>query len=116
MINNPSISIDGVRLVNLTPHAINLVLDSGDQIRIPSSGTCRCDRISKIVRKIGSIPVERVFMGEPIGLPDPVPNTYYIVSLQVAMSAHRSDVLTVTSTVKNEYGRVVGARALSTVV
>ena len=86
-----------MKLVNLTPHEIVLALRAeGKDITLPPSGT---------VARVASTPGERVgtLSGCPVysaptwgaveGIPDPVPDTVYVVSTIVAGRAGRVDVV-----------------------
>ncbi|MEM1711215.1 MAG: hypothetical protein QXU12_02310 [Nitrososphaerota archaeon] len=84
-----------MRLVNLTLHEITIYTDRGI-LSIPPSGR---------VARIGGIPINRVEYGEVEGLPEPQPNTYYIVSqpaLQALRSAGRKLILSGQGTPRAE--------------
>lgn len=110
-----------MKLVNLTPHAITLMPmgPDGPSVTIPSSGVARCatNRVQiDTVNMIGiTIPVNRTQFGEVDGLPDPQPDTFYVVSALVAQAVAgiRDDVLIVDDAVRDEQGRIIGARALA---
>ncbi|MER3448012.1 MAG: hypothetical protein C4291_14815 [Candidatus Dadabacteria bacterium] len=114
-----------MKIVNLTPHVVVLIV--GDRrIEIPPSGTvCRArEEVTPIgTMPIGDgveVPVLRIDYGEPEGLPAPELGTRYIVSAIAAQAIRRHhpdrrDILTVTDFVRDESGRIVGARALALV-
>lgn len=114
-----------VTLVNLTPHAVSLIVGDGGSVTIPPSGiVCRAASTSKDIAAIetgvGLIPVRRIEYGRPEGLPAPAPNTVYIVSALAAQAIRayhpeRDDVVVVADAVRDEAGRVVGAKALAVV-
>jgi hypothetical protein len=61
-----------------------------------------------------SVPVNRTQFGVVTGLPDPQPDTIYIVSAVVAQAVpDRPDVFIVDDAVRDEQGRIIGARALA---
>lgn len=96
-----------MKLVNLTPHAINLMPDGADGhiITILPSGTvARCNTRRA---QTGAIVVA--------GLPEPQKDVYYIVSSLVAQAVlwKRDDVLIVDDTVRDNEGRIIGAQALA---
>lgn len=116
-----------MKIVNLTPHALNLVV--GDRtVTIPPSGTVARVNVTRTVVDTVSvdgveIPINETVYGEVVGLPDPAvlnipelqPDTVYIVSALVAQAAKRPDVLIPDDLVRDEAGRVIGARALARV-
>lgn len=87
-----------MRLVNLTPHPINLMLDDGTEAVLPSSGLCRIEQKSgerlkefdKFDVPIFGAPAD----GDIIGLPEPQPGVFYIVSMIAARAIKwRDDIL-----------------------
>lgn len=110
-----------MRIVNLTPHKIVLMPEGpdGPTITIQSSGiVARCAtnrvQVDTINIKGVSIPINRTQFGAVEGLPDPQPDTIFIVSSVVAQAVpERDDVFIVDDTVRDEQGRIIGARALS---
>lgn len=102
------------KLVNLTPHEINIV---GEQsMTIPPSGqVARVAETTEIVSSVDGIPIIHKTFGKVEGLPEPQPDTIYIVSLLVAQAVEREDVLTIGETVRNDKGQVIGAKSLAVV-
>lgn len=107
-----------VNLVNLTPHAINLLV--GDTtVTVPPSGVvARCATTRTQVGNLDvdgvQIPVNQIGFGAVQGLPAPKPDTMYIVSSLVANAAKdRTDLLTVDDAVRDDKGNIIGARALA---
>jgi len=111
-----------MKLVNLTPHAITLFVDGGT-ITIPPSGqVLRAEETSTIQFHLplleGEVPVKRVEYGVPNFVPEQMPDTYYIVSALAAQALRRhqperNDFLIVADAVRDDQGRIVGARALA---
>jgi hypothetical protein len=109
------------KLVNLTPHPINIYLN-GEMITIPPSGMVA--RVQEIVEDAGSlevapgvvIPLRIKRLGDKIeGLPEPQEDTIYIVSLlaaQAAWAAGRKDVVATGDPVRDHEGRVTGVSSL----
>ncbi|HDI51833.1 MAG TPA: hypothetical protein ENF45_04315 [Bacteroidetes bacterium] len=107
--------------VNLTPHDIN-IYDSNNNLvaTIPRSG--KVARVTMEQKTVGyidvnghKIPVKKTIYGEIENLPDPQPNTIYIVSLLVlqALGGTRDDVLapdTGAGAVRDDQGRIIGTR------
>lgn len=110
-----------MRIVNLTPHALNLMPEGpdGPMVTIPPSGQvarCATSRVQVGTVTVDgiAIPVNRTQFGAVTGLPDPQPDTIYIVSAVVAQAVpDRPDVFIVDDAVRDEQGRIIGARALA---
>lgn len=111
-----------MRLINLTPHDINIVRDGEVILTIPRSGVvARCE---EVVEDLGSlltdegikIPIIRKTLGKVENLPEPKEGTRYIVSLAVAKAAvGRDDLLVPGQAVRDEQGRIIGTSALAKV-
>ena len=107
-----------MKVVNLTPHAMNIVTDSGTAT-IPPSGTVA--RVTVTRESAGTatidggvVPLYRTTYGEVTDLPDPAPNTLYVVSSLVAAAARdRNDLVVPNDLVRDEQGKVIGARGLA---
>ena len=117
-----------VRLRNLTPHPVTIVIVPGPEgrsITIPPdpAGPARCTPTTEVVGEVqvqapdggtDIIPIRRTIMGEVVGLPDPEPGVLLIVSRVVAEAAcDRRDLVIVDDTIRDDQGRIVGARALA---
>ena len=106
---------DGVVLVNLTPHDMNIVQVNGEVLTVAPSGICpRCSSSEVVDGTIGGlIQVTRQTLGEVEGLPESFPATFYIVSRLVASAANRPDLLVPGPLVRDDQGRVIGCKGLS---
>lgn len=112
-----------MRIVNLTPHPVVLYdADGGPPLTLPACpNPARCTYAReygiRVVTDEGVvIPIANVLFGDLLGLPDPVSGTFYIVSAIAAAAAKqagRTDVVIVDDTVRDESGRIIGARALA---
>ena len=110
-----------MKLVNLTPHALNLMIagPTGPVVTIPPSGQvarCAVERaqVDTVTVDGIAVPVNQTRFGEVFDLPDPQPDTIYIVSAVVAQAVpDRPDVFIVDDAVRDEQGRIIGARALA---
>ena len=110
-----------MNIVNLTPHALNLMPGgpTGPVVTIPPSGQvarCAVDRVQVDTVTVDgvSVPVNCSLFGMVTGLPDPQPDTIYVVSTLVAQAVpYRQDVLIVDNAVRDDQGRIIGARALA---
>ena len=110
-----------MQIINLTPHELKLMPDgpTGPVVTIPPSGQvarCTVDRVQADTVTVDgiSVPVNQTRFGQVENLPEPKPDTIYIVSAIVAQATpERSDVFVVDDTVRDEQGRIIGARALA---
>ena len=110
-----------MNIVNLTPHALNLMPagPTGPVVTIPPSGLvarCAVDRVQVDTVTVDgiSVPVNLTQFGAVDDLPEPQPGTIYVVSALVAQAMPwRNDVFIVDDTVRDEQGRIIGARALA---
>lgn len=102
-------------IVNLTPHTLNIVFPSGEELIIAPSGTiARCKTTSVLIGDVNDIPVSRTQYGEVEGLPDPQEGVIYVTSALVANAAKdRDDVLIPNDSVRDEHGRIIGCRGLA---
>ena len=103
-----------MNLVNLTPHAVTIVLPIGDTVTLPPSGTvARCSTSSEVVGEVNGIPVSRVSYGEVVGLPEATEGTMFVVSALVRSAVpHRKDVASPGDLVRDAAGAVVGCKGL----
>ena len=104
-----------MKLVNCTPHDINLAKTDGSTEAIPSCGIV--PRVStetvELSDEFGFRLVEVIF-GEIHDLPDEEENTIFIVSkICVDAAPERSDLVYPTDLRRDETGRVIGCGALS---
>lgn len=104
-------------LHNLTPHPITLIRPDGESVTLQASGSpARCAQTANVVGDVAGFPVQRLTFGAVDNLPPSVDGTVYIASLlvvQAARAAGRTDVFAVADTVRDDAGRIVGARALT---
>jgi hypothetical protein len=113
-----------MKLINLTPHAINIVLGPVS-IALPSDGEARVDTATESRPPVCSqawgdieIPTERVHYAGITGLPDPLDGVGYVVSLVVVDAARRSgryllDLFSPGQLVRDERGVIIGCRSLA---
>ena len=110
-----------MNIVNLTPHVLNFMPEGpdGPTVTIPPSGIvarCATSRVQVDTVTVDgiTIPVNRTQFGTVAGLPDPQPDTIFVVSALVAQAVpDRSDVFIVDDAVRDDQGRIIGARALA---
>jgi len=107
------------KLVNLTPHPLILVGEGGERVSIrPSGRVARVETLTTLVEILEvegvRVPLLETSYGEVEGLPNPAEDTLYVVSSIVrAACPHRRDLVSPTRLVRDEAGRIVGARALT---
>jgi len=105
-----------INFINLTPHSINIPTDAGN-LEIPASGEeARIEmhyNAYQILETDGHrIGLETFRQGAIVGLPEPQPDKYYIVSNMVAQRANRKDVICPGRLIRDENKRVIGCEGL----
>lgn len=102
------------KVVNLTPHSINIVDAEGVLIReLPSEGLARVSSVSTPVGVVDEIPVIKQEFGEIEGLPAPEEGVYYVVSAMIGTAAkNRQDLLGPADFVRDQEGRILGCKSL----
>lgn len=113
------------KVVNLTPHNITIVMDSG-KVDIPPSGTVV--RVTTVDTPKGTVNIDGIDV--PVitttfttvdGLPDPQPDTIYLVSTIVLsqlkqLGIVRDDLFapdtSPTGAVRNDAGQIIGVKRL----
>lgn len=98
-------------LVNLTSHDIVVRTPDGDIIIKPSGEVARVASEQEVIARHAEVDIVKTVFGEVKGLPDPVPNTVYITSSQVAMAvaSWRDDVVspdTGPTAIRDDNGRI----------
>ena len=112
-----------MNFINLTPHEIAVYAQDKVTVlhRIPSSGLCRVTTDEQIVNDIGGVPVVKTQYLDVQNLPDPQPNTYYIVSIIVlqALDGSRPDVIAPNTSpngaVRDDKGAILGCTGFATI-
>ncbi len=109
-----------MRVRNLTPHPVHLQAPDGAEVTIPPEGVV--PRVRETSAPAGAvdvegtaIPVVSVRRVGVVGLPEPEPGVLLIVSSLVAEAAGRDDLVVPYDLIRDDQGRVVGARALARV-
>jgi hypothetical protein len=103
-----------MKVINLTPHVVRVVLPDGEIRVIPPSGVVA--RVSQMITVIGEadgIPLMRATYGPVVGLPDAQPDTIYVVSAMVrAACPGRKDVASPGDLIRDKDGQPVGCSGL----
>ncbi len=109
-----------MRIINLTPHNITFVDAVGNVVLTvePSGQIARCAtsrvQVGTVTVDGISVPVNQTRFGEVSDLPNPQPDTIFVVSALVAQAVpDRQDVFVVDDTVRDNQGRIIGCRALA---
>ncbi len=109
------------KLINLTPHALNIKTSDGQVLKLdPSGDVARVNTINKPVFSLDTgnndtfIPVHVVLFGDVIGLPSPQDGVFLIVSRIVKNAVPtRRDVLVPGAPIRNDDGVIIGADGLT---
>ena len=104
-------------IINKTPHQLNLIVADREITIEPTLPPARvsenCKRIATLAVEGIEVAVTQKTYGEIENLPDPEPDTYYVVSALVAGRVpDREDVLVTSCPVRDEGGRIIGCREL----
>ncbi|WP_053958111.1 hypothetical protein [Sulfobacillus thermosulfidooxidans] len=107
-----------MNLINLTPHAIHFMANETTLTIEPCGTVARCAVTRHVTGYLTiqgvTIPVTRTQFGAVEGLPNPAPDTLYIVSALVAQACpDRDDLVIPDDTVRDDAGRIIGCRALA---
>ena len=104
-----------IELVNCTPHAITIIKGGAQNIEVPRSvNVARCSEARSQLALVQGIPIYATQFGAIENLPEPVENTWFIVSRVVAQAAQtRNDLLVPDSLVRSATGGILGCRGLS---
>jgi hypothetical protein len=107
----------------LTPHTINVRNMSGvtDEI-LPSGQVARVTTSQKQVALLmngpnGGVPINKTLYGAVEGLPEPAPDTLYLVSSLVASVVKRPDVIspdTGKSAIRDADGKIIAVTGFQT--
>ena len=100
-------------IMNLTPHAINFVMEGGIVTIEPSGAIARVSTKTVVIGEINGIPVTETQFGELENVPAPSEDVIYIVSSLVAQRCKdRDDVFIPNESVRDEAGRIIGCKSL----
>ena len=115
--------MENVKLVNKTPHVLNLVTEDG--ARISLEPVLPTPRVSSSSVKTASYTIadgegtehvitrEAPTFGEIVDLPEPEEGVIYVVSMLVAARAKgRTDLVSPGRQLRNEAGQVIGCAGL----
>lgn len=103
-------NVPAMKIVNLTPHDINVVLPDGVRTYPRSGKVARCSVNSALVGEIDGVPIFKTVMGEVVDLPEKEEGTTLIVSVLVKEKVKRDDLVSPSSLVRDDKGNVIGCR------
>ena len=106
-----------MKIVNCTPHQLDVVCEDGSILTIEASGIVpRCTQTEAHVASVNGIAVTKQVFGEVINLPEAQPETFLVVRRLVASAAKgRKDLLVPGPMIRGEDGRPCGCRGLSVI-
>ncbi|MBN1076008.1 hypothetical protein DVV91_16935 [Clostridium botulinum] len=108
-------SQDGVNVINLTPHTVNIIQEDMVELMVyESEGNARVSTESVCIGCLnGYTPIFKTKYGKVTGLPKEQEGTYYIVSMLVKQACQsRSDLLSPSQPCRDEQGRIIGCLGL----
>ena len=100
-----------IKLINCTPHKINIIKPSGTNETLEPSGILprlkeTTDGAPNMI--VSGVPVTNQYLQGVENLPEPKPETYLIVSKLVAQAAGTRSDLLVPATVRDSTGKIIG--------
>ena len=104
-----------MKIVNLTPHNVNIINEDGSIRTIKASGTvARCTQSTQVVDTIDNIPITTTNFGDVVDLPLPQADTMFIVSrLVLTACSDRDDLLVPNDFVRDDNGNIIGCKSLA---
>ena len=104
-----------MKIVNLTPHNVNIINEDGSIRTIKASGTvARCAQSTQVVDTIDNIPITTTNFGDVVDLPLPQADTMFIVSrLVLTACSDRNDLLVPNDFVRDDNGNIIGCKSLA---
>lgn len=104
-----------MKLVNCTPHKIDILLGDGTIRSIPASGTiARCEQRDEVVALFDGIWITKQRLGDVVDLPEKQDGVGLIVSRIVASALpERDDLFIPGPVIRDSQGVVKGCKGLS---
>lgn len=99
------------KIINLTPHSINLILPDGIRNFSPDGTVARVEQVLNKINNDPDFPlvVERV--GKVVGLPAEIKNGFFLVSAMVRnLLPRRMDLASPGELVRDSEGKVIGCK------
>lgn len=104
------------KIVNLTPHTVNILAEDGTiKAEYPSEGNARAFQIAEHAGELEGIELVTMKFGETQNLPAPQEGVYYIVSAITANAAKAEgrgadDLVITADPVRDADGRIIGCK------
>lgn len=105
-----------MKMINLTPHALNIQKEDGTMLSIPASGiVARAEQESVKVEEIDGVAVYSTSYGAAVDLPEMEEDTIYITSVLTAQAVkgQRDDVYFPGTMIRDDAGNIIGCIGLS---
>ncbi len=106
-----------MQLVNLTPHVVRIFGQDGETLLaeiFPSGEVARCSVTSTEVGRVGDVPLFAAVFGQVDGLPEPRPETIFIVSMLVRSALpNRVDLASPGELIRDASGQPIGCKGLN---
>ena len=105
-------------IINMTGHPLTLIQWDGSKVVLESAGQLR---VYSNVEEVGMLDIMSVtvplleIVEQTVRLPDPKPDTLFVVSGIVAAKARRPDLVVPSRIVRDDSGKAIGCRALARV-
>ena len=102
------------KILNFTPHALNVVGLDGSVTTFPSVGVARVATSTVSVNPINGFGVVATAFADVTGLPSPQDGVYFVVSrLVLSACPDRTDLLCPGELIRDVDGNVVGCKGFS---
>lgn len=102
------------KLVNLTPHPLVIQRKDGSVFTLPSEGLVRLTTTRVVVGELDGAEVVKTTLGAPVGLPEPVDGTTFVVSrLVIDALPSRVDLVSPGEAIRDSEGKIIGAKGFS---
>ena len=103
------------KIINLTPHSVNIVCDNGNVITYNPSGTvARCSQNTIKIGDVNGIPLTQTSFGDVVDLPLPQKDTIFIVSrLVINACPDRDDLVVPNDIVRDDHGNIIGCKSFA---
>jgi len=100
---------------------VNIIAEDGSTTAsFPSEGVARASQHAEPIGLLNGIELVSMKFGETVDLPDPVKDTYYVVSIITANAARANgrstdDLIITADPVRNDEGQIIGCRRFALV-
>ena len=104
------------KIINLTPHDVNIVKNNGDVVTFSPYGTvARCTQTTTQIGDANGIPLTQTSFGVVVDLPQPQKDTIFIVSRLVlnACKGVRDDLVVPNDLVRDDQGNIIGCKSFA---